>query len=271
MRVSVSEQRCKSSPPAAKKQQRFHQATPEEKDAVIEPFQVTPDQERMQQLLTGESLSHLARRCNADDERRRKLTCVIFFWMAVLAFGPGGFVTLHQVITFARVAQLMAGLSAACAGLSKEAASENLRERPGQFLAAVLEYLLKTYAHWWQQLAGQPNALVVEQLQVWLIDASVMRVALRLFQKFPARATGKKKKWAALKLHLGRRLFQSLPEVLALTPEKQNDHKTSFLHPAGEAVLYIFDLGYWGYSSTRFWTRGNSCSAGCGRTATRSS
>ena len=45
----------------------------------------------MQQLLPGETLTRLARRCNADDARRRKLTYVPFFWMAVLAFGPDGF------------------------------------------------------------------------------------------------------------------------------------------------------------------------------------
>ncbi len=214
---------------------------------MLEPPRGTPDQKLRHQLVSNENLIQLARRVNADDARRRKLTCVSFFWMAVLALGPSGFVTRHQRITFARVAQLMAGRRAAHAGLSKEAVSENWRERPWQFFATVLAYLLTTYAHVWQQLAGQPNALVVEPLQIWLIDASVMRVALRLFQQFPARATGQKKEWAALKLHLGLRLFQSLPEVLALTPERQNDHKVSFLRPAGEAVLYLFDWGYWGY------------------------
>jgi hypothetical protein len=107
--------------------------------------------------------------------------------------------------------------------------------------------LLTTYAELWQRLAGQPNALVVEQLQVWLIDATVMRVATRLFQLFPARSTGKRQKWAGVKLHLGLRLFRSLPEVLALTPESENEHRNNFLRPAGAAVLYVFDLGYWTY------------------------
>ncbi len=248
MSVSVSEQLGNSLPASAKKKQRFHQATAEEQTVRVEPPQVTPDMQLLGQVLTPERLTQLARRCNADDERQRKLTCVLFFWMAVLAFGPGGPVILHQVITYALAAHLVAGLSAVCGSLSKEAVSENFRERPWQFFAAVLNDLLATYAHLWQQLAGQPNPLVVEQLQVWLVDATVMRVAMRLFQQFPARATGKRKKWAGLKLHLGLRLFQSLPEVLALTPEKQNEHKTAFLRPAGEAVLYIFDLGYWSYT-----------------------
>ena len=247
MSVIDSQLSCNSVRPNSKKKQRFHQATADEKDTVLPLPRLNPSQTTMRQLVSDDILRQLARRCNAEDERRRKLTCVTFFWLALLAFGPGGFATLHQVITFALAAQWMAGVSTARATLSKEAVSENLRERPWQFFADVLQYLLTAYAELWRQLAGQPQPLVVEQLQVWLIDASIMRVALRLFQKFPARATGKQKKWAALKLHLGLRLFQSLPEVLALTPEKQNDHKTSFLRPPGEAVLYIFDLGYWGY------------------------
>jgi hypothetical protein len=247
MSVSISEPPCNPAPSHGTKKQRFHQATAAEQTAVVEPPHVTPDQKLMGALLPHATLTQLARRCHADDERQRKLTCVIFFWTALLALGPGGPVTLHQVITFTLVAHLVAGLSHACGSLSKEAVSENFRERPWQFFEAVLTYLLATYAHLWHHLAGQPNPLVVEQLQVWLVDASVMRVAMRLFQQFPARATGKRKKWAGLKLHLRLRLFQSLPEVLTLTPEKQNEHKTTFLRPLGEAVLYIFDLGYWSY------------------------
>lgn len=247
MSVSASEQQCNSAPDKAKKQQRFHQALATEPAATVTPPPVTPDLQRMGQWLSSEVLTQLARRCNADDERRRKLTCVIFFWMAVLAFGPGGPLVLHQLITYVLVAQLIAGASAASRSLSKEAISENFRERPWQFFEAVLNYLLVTYAQQWQQLAGQPNPLVVEQLQVWLVDTSIMQVALRLFQCFPARATGKRKEWAGVKLHMRLRLFQSMPEVLALTAEKQNEHTIAFFRPAGEPVLYIFDLGYWKY------------------------
>jgi putative transposase len=248
MSVSVSESPGNSAPASAREKRRFHQATITEQAAIVEPPSVTPDSKLMGQLLSGEVLTQLARRCQADDERRRKLTCVIFFWMTVLAFGPGGPVILHQIITYAVVAHLVAGVSSACSSLSKEAVSENFRERPWQFFEAVLNYLLITYAQLWQQLAGQPNPLLVEQLQVWLVDASIMQVAMRLFQQFPARATGKRQKWAGVKLHLGLRLFQSLPEVLALTAEKQNEHKTAFFRPPDEAVLYIFDLGYWKYT-----------------------
>jgi hypothetical protein len=190
----------------------------------------------------------LARRWNAGDVRERKLTCVGFFWMAVLACGPGGPVTLHKVLTYALVVQLVAGVRAVQATLSKEALSENFRERPWQFFAAVLTYLLATYAALWNQLAGCPALAGVRDLQVVLVDATVMRVARQLIDIFPANRNGKVEAWAALKLHTAFRLFRGVPEVLALSPQKKNERKISFLRPLGEAALYIFDLGYWTYA-----------------------
>lgn len=245
MSVSDSQPQAKATRPVCAKKKRFPKVPVT--TAPLQPLSLTPQQKLMGQLLPASVLNQLAQQHNAYDERRRKVTCVVFFWMALLAFGPGGLVTLHQLITYVLVAQLVAGASLTCASLSKEAVSENLRERPWQFFAAILTYLLLTYADLWRQLAGQPQPVVVEQLQVWLVDATTMRVTQRLLQLFPARATGKRKEWAALKLHLGLRLFHSVPEVLAITPEKQNERKTGFLRPPGEAVLYIFDLGYWAY------------------------
>jgi len=202
----------------------------------------------MSHLLPAATLTTLARKWNAGDVRQRKLTCTTFFWMAILAFGPGGPITLHKVITYGLVASLMSGLGAAQVALSKEAVSENFRERPWQFFAAVFEYLLSAYATLWGGLAGQPNLLVVKDVQVLLIDATVMRVAQQLIDVFPASANGKCQTWAALKLHSAFRLFRGVPEVLALTPQKKNERKIDFLRPLGQGVLYIFDLGYWTYA-----------------------
>jgi hypothetical protein len=199
-------------------------------------------------LLPADLLTQLAHRCSADDERRRKLTCVMFFWMAVLAFGPGGPITLHSLMTYTLVAHVLAGLGEGPGRLSKEAVSENFRERPWQFFEAVFQYLLITYAQLWRQLANAPKALVVEHLQVLLMDATIMRVANQLFALFPARANRRCKHWAAIKLHVGLRLFRSVPEVVTFSTHKKNEHQIDFLRPVGEAVVYIFDLGYWTYA-----------------------
>ena len=248
MSIPASSRKQKSKAQPRSKPPRFNRATPKERRAKVEPPALTPDQAVMSRLLPAATLRTLARKWNADDVRQRKLTCTLFFWMTILAFGPGGPITLHKVITYGLVASLMSGLGAAQVALSKEAVSENFRERPWQFFAAVFEYLLTAYAALWSGMAGQPNLLVVKDLQILLIDATVMRVAQQLIQVFPASANGKCPEWAALKLHTTFRLFRGVPEVLALTPQKKNERKIDFLRPLGQGVLYIFDLGYWTYT-----------------------
>jgi hypothetical protein len=108
--------------------------------------------------------------------------------------------------------------------------------------------VLATYAALWNQLAGCPALAGVHDLQVLLVDATVMRVARHLIDVFPANRNGKVEAWAALKLHTAFRLFRGVPEVLALSPQKKNERQISFLRPVGEAALYIFDLGYWTYA-----------------------
>jgi len=243
----VSKPKPPSQSKAAGKRRRFNKATRKERQAKLEPPVLTPDQQVMRQLVPGEKLEALARSRSAGDVRQRKLTCTMFFWMAVLAVGPGGPLTLHKVLTYALVAGAMAGVGTLQTVRSKEAVSENFRERPWQFFEAVLQYLLMAYAALWSQLAGQPNLEVVRQLHVLLVDATVMRVAHQLIDVFPASANGKCQAWAAVKLHMSFRLFRGVPEVLALTAQKKNERKISFLRPLGEAVLYIFDLGYWTY------------------------
>jgi putative transposase len=229
------------------KTRRFNQATLRERRVKVEPPSLTADQNLMSRLLPARVLNDLARRWNAGDVRQRKLTVTAFFWMTVLAVGPGGPLSLHKVLTYALVAGVMSGLGAAQAALSKEAVSENFRERPWQFFEAVLQYLLATDAALWSNLAGQPNQWVVQDLRVLLVDATVMRVAHRLIRVFPASRNGKCKDWAAVKLHTSLQLFRGVPEVLALTPQKKHERHISFLRPVGEATLYVFDLGYWTY------------------------
>jgi len=246
-KTAVSKPKPAPKPKAPCRTRRFNKATRKERQVKVEPPPLTPDQKMMRQLLPEEKLEALARSRSAGDLRKRKLTCTTFIWMAILAFGPGGPISLHKVLTYALVAGVMAGVGALQAVRSKEAVSENFRERPWQFFEAVLQYLLMAYAALWSQLAGQPNLAVVRDLHVLLIDATVMRVAHRLIDVFPASATGKCKEWAAVKLHTSFRLFRGVPEVLDLTAQKKNERKISFLRPVGEAVLYIFDLGYWTY------------------------
>jgi putative transposase len=247
MSVTTSDASAKSTAPTRKKRWPLQVARMADPSQANTSSLMPAEPQALGQLISAETLKQLARQSQAGDVRERKLTCVVFFWLAILAFGPGGPANLHQLLSYVVSAMLLAGFNVASASLSKEALSENFRERPWQFFEATLQHLLLTYAVLWQQLAGLPNPLVVEQLQVLLIDSTTMRVATKLFGLFPGRANRKREHWAGVKLHLSWRLFRSVPEVLALTREKQNALKTGFLRPAAEAVLYIFDLEYWSY------------------------
>ena len=112
------------------KPRRFNQATRRERRVKVEPPSLTSDHSLMSQWLPLAVLNDLARRWNAGDVRQRNLTVTVVFWMTVLAVGPGGPLSLHQVLTYARVAGGMSGLGASHATLSKEAIRENFRERP---------------------------------------------------------------------------------------------------------------------------------------------
>jgi len=98
------------------------------------------------EVLPNATLEELATRTGAQDQRKRKLTCVVFFWLMVLAVGPGGPISLAKIISFLVVAYAMSGREVAEATVSREAVSDNLSWRPGQFFKAVLNHLLAAYA-----------------------------------------------------------------------------------------------------------------------------
>jgi len=223
---------------------RFRGATPAD-PPVAPPLDLRGERETLAEVLPNATLEALATQTQAQDQRKRKLTCVVFFWLLVLAMGPGGPLSLSSLVSFLVVAYVMAGLSVAAATLSRQALSENLKLRPWQFFEAVLNHLLVIYA----SLVGAATpTLDLELIQhLTLVDATVLRVADRLIQAFPGHKTGRKADWAAVKLHTAFRLFRSVPQVLAVTAEKVNEKRVDFLRPLGEKALYVFDLGYWKY------------------------
>ncbi|HLF25691.1 MAG TPA: hypothetical protein VJG32_05100 [Anaerolineae bacterium] len=155
MRIAAAKPKRKSK--RQRQARRFNQATRRERRVKVAPPPLTSDHSWMSQLLPCAVLNGLARKWNAGDVRQRKLTVTVFFWMSVLAVGPGGPLSLHKVLTYVLVAGVMSGLGVAQVALSKEALSENFRERPWPFFEAVWQYLLMTYAARWSNRVGQPN------------------------------------------------------------------------------------------------------------------
>jgi hypothetical protein len=207
--------------PSTPKRNRFRPARPKEQAAISTPPRVRIDQAVLKELLPAAQLKAWASNTGALDIRERKLTCVVFFWLVILALGPGGPMTLLGMVSLAVAACVMAGRPTRQAVTSKQAISENLAQRPWPYFAAALNYLLQGHAQLFAQEAGQACLRVVDRVR--LVDSTVMRVSLQLVQTFPGARTGRRKVWAALKLHAAWDLFQ------------------------GERVLYIMDLGYWKY------------------------
>lgn len=156
-------------------------------------------QDLLQEIIPNALLEKVATQTQAQDQRKRKLTCVIFFWLMILVVAPGGPVNLSQMTNHLLVAGTLAGTSITAVELSRQAVSENLKSRPWQFFEKVLIHLLTAYT----ALAGtQTPALDLEMIQsLRLIDSSTLRVADRLIQAFPGHRTGRKQEWAALQLH----------------------------------------------------------------------
>jgi hypothetical protein len=239
----------KTKPSATKERKRFNTATASERRAKIPSPCLSPKEQVLAQLLPASVLVRIAQKWNAGDVRQRKLTCVAFFWLTLLAVGPGGPLSLHKCATYFLVAQGVAGLSLVAQTLSKEAVSENFRERPWLFFAAVLTYVVGTYTHLWgQYVGGVPVLAPVQNLSILLVDATIMRVARCLVETFPVSRAKNPADGAGTKLQARFDLLRGLPDIVALAPQAKNERKIGLLRPAGEAVLYIFDLGFWTYA-----------------------
>ena len=201
-------------------------------------------QERFKALLPASLLCELASQWGALDVRQRKLPCLVFFWAMVTVLVSQGPVWLSTIATQVGVAALMAGLEGR--HVSRQAVSENLGCRPWGFFAAVLRYLLAGQA---VCVAGPAAGLaVIRQLDVLLVDTTVLRLAQRLATVFPTYATALSQCWVAAQLHTRLEVQSGLPEVVTLTRVKEDELSASFLQEMGRAVLYIFDLGYWCYA-----------------------
>ena len=225
---------------------RFCGQAPETSEQEVGRSAVCFDQDFLREILPHALLEKLATQTQAQDQRKRKLTCVIFFWLMILTVGPGGPVNLSQMASHVLVVGTLAGISMTEATLSRQALSENLKLRSWQFFAVVLDHLLGVYKALARLNAPALDLELIQYLR--LVDSSTLRIADRLIQVFPGHRTGRKQEWAAIKLHAAFRFFRSIPEVLALTAEKVNDKAVDFLLPKGQKALYVFDLGYWKYA-----------------------
>jgi len=88
---------------------RFQGTALEERSEVPLP-DLSLEREVLAEVLPNATLEALATQTQAQDQRKRKLTCVVFFWLMILVVGPGGPISLSGVVSFLVVAYAMAGM-----------------------------------------------------------------------------------------------------------------------------------------------------------------
>ena len=97
MSVDAPEAPAKSGQPPHRKRWHYDPThRPPVVDASSAPG-LSAEPQALAQFLSADTLKQLARQSQAGDVRERKLSCVVFFWLTVLAFGPGGIASAAQL------------------------------------------------------------------------------------------------------------------------------------------------------------------------------
>lgn len=192
-----------------------------------------------EQVLGRHQIQAIAKRNGVEDQRRRKLPIEVFLWLIILGVGPGGELSLKAIGNKLHLARLAAGVEEKQASISKEALSEHFRECSWKIFKAVFDEL-------WLRI-GQGKQILIEEMRVMLVDATAIQVALCLMSRFAGNRTEKRPTWAGIKLHFRYELFTGLPDLVELTAQIRHEVTVNFLLPAGQPILYVFDLGYWKY------------------------
>lgn len=194
-------------------------------------------------LLDAAWIEQVAQAHQAGDRRRRKVTCVSLVWILVLALGKG-----CEKLKLSTLAAIYSSRQSAGdeQKLSKNALSKQLRQRPWQYMRALVEGLMSLHGELFAQELGQTCAEWIRQILI--VDETIMQLSIKLFQSYPASRSNQKKPRAAQKTEVCYHPASGLPDVLAIREERDNRVHSQFLRPAGEKAIYLFDLGYWWYT-----------------------
>jgi hypothetical protein len=206
---------------------------------------VEPDKESTKDLtecLDEATIQDKAEQHGAADQRERKLTCVTLLWTLVLSLASGnGVLNLKWMTNNYAVQQE----DAAKQKLSKQAVSKQLRQRPWQYVRAVVEQVMELYAELFASQLGKTCAEWIRSILI--VDETIMPLAQGLAEMYPSSQSTTGRPRADSKVEVCLHPASCLPDVLAIREERDNRILSRFLRPAGEKALYLFDLGYWWY------------------------
>jgi hypothetical protein len=206
---------------------------------------VERDKESIKDLtecLDETTIQEVAEQHEAADQRKRKLTCVTLLWTLVISLvGGNGVLNLKWITHHYAVQQE----DFTKQKLSKQAVSKQLRQRPWQYVRAVVEQVMELYAELFADQLGTTCAEWVRSILI--VDETVMPLAQGLVEMYPSSRSTTERPRAESKVEVCLHPASCLPDVLAIREERDNRILSRFLRPEGEKALYLFDLGYWWY------------------------
>lgn len=166
-------------------------------------------------------------------QRKGKIKPSAFIWTLVLGFSSGRDRTI-------------AGLRRAYERLMNTTlAPSAFYERFGSSLAAMLKRLVDHVVAKTAQADRQLGGSLASFVDVWLSDASVIRLHENLEKKFPASRTNHTK--AAVKLHVVMSVTGCSSRTVAITGGTVDDRKKLRIGPWVKDRLLLADLGYYGF------------------------
>jgi len=172
-------------------------------------------QNKLDEVLSDDTITEIARQTGALDQRRRKITCHVFFWLMMLSNQHEGAKSLSKLISLVTtVYSAFKWFYGRC--FSKKALSVNLAERPYTFFKAIYVYLLSYHlSHLGQK---QHMELLHPISEIAVIDGSVIQVANELAQIFPSKNQSRSEtNKASAKLHAKFSITKSVPMVVNIT------------------------------------------------------
>jgi IS4 transposase len=186
-------------------------------------------------VLGKERISSIAEKCNAGDERKRKLPTDLFVKSTLLTVAEKQGYGLYprQAATACMLSQSSDNPVDA---LTRSAVGKQMLKRDWSLFMELFKGILKPY---WHQLTPLDRHYLKRFKDARIVDSTVVGLNKLLLREFRANDEGE----AALKLHT---VFDTkfVPVGVHVTEQRYADVNFDFL--TGEKnVFYMFDLGYW--------------------------
>ena len=202
----------------------------------------TPEEKLTQfrEILQDENLINLGKEFGIEDQRHRKITLSVFFWLMVFAC------TMSETTgcLAALCAQFATAFCHLFAGqnpttITKAAISKKTKKTNWLFFKDVFNRLLMRY----QRILPASTIEKFKQFSdIKAIDSTVIQVCKKLESIFQSTREG----IATIKIHTSLSLLGQAPDKINVTEGKRGDRQFKF-QEALRKILYIFDLGYYSH------------------------